>query len=806
MASGKRSILIEVLGDFRDFATGAKKGEKAAQTFTDKVQGVGQAIALAYSAKKVVDFATTAAKAAGDLGESQSKVTVIFGESSKAILDWSKTTAGSMGLAQQDALDAASTFATFGKAAGLAGEKLNGFSTDLTGLAADLASFYNTSPQDAIEAIGAALRGESEPIRRYGVLLNDATLKQRALTLGIYDGEGALDGQQRVLAAQAEILAQTTDAQGDFNRTKDGAANQARILTAEYKNMQATIGQALLPVMKEIIGVVSGVFTWFNNLTDAQRQLVIGLGLVAGGLYIGVAAFEAVGAAAAALGLSVGGLLPILGAVALAVGAVSVVLDALDDGTEAARKNAEAFYATVDSGIATIDLQALAFKSAADAAKEYSDAAYADADKQLKESILGNRQFVKVMNQLGLSIDDVADANRTGADSAAYLKDVNDKLLDRARRLTGLQDLQAVTVDAVTIAYQRNGIAIDGQQRGIIKQIKVMEGFNDALISANNASYESVDIAKERMLAGDQEAAVWLKSTGTLTSLTQKEIEYAERLIDTKASAKDVTQALDDQYMSQSEMNKAAKEAAKAIKEEADRMNDLYDAARSSIDAGYNFRSSQRDTIDAIADLNKTLADSESTLFDVADAQDAAEQAAFRQADAAVRVAEEQAKANGTVISAEDKARIWSKTLDDLARTLDPASPLAKNIRAAADDIRNFPNGKTVTFKVTMTTAGGGSLTIAGARAAGGPVEAGLPYLVGEKRPEVFVPAEDGVILPRVPARTSAATSGKRRTSPGTSAAPTVVNNHITVAERSTADEIVRSSTWAWRIATRTGR
>jgi hypothetical protein len=105
-----------------------------------------------------------------------------------------------------------------------------------------MASFNNSSPQEAIEAIGAGLRGEAEPLRRFGVLLDDATLKARALEEGIWDGEGALTGQERALAASAEIMAQTTDQQGDFARTSGGLANQTKILQAQFANLQNEIG------------------------------------------------------------------------------------------------------------------------------------------------------------------------------------------------------------------------------------------------------------------------------------------------------------------------------------------------------------------------------------------------------------------------------------------------------------------------------------------------------------------------------------------------------------------------------------
>jgi hypothetical protein len=146
----------------------------------------------------------------------------------------------------------------FGKSAGLAGDDLVKFSTDFTVLASDLASFNNTSPDEAITAIGAALRGEAEPLRRFGVLLDDATLRSAALELGIVSTtKNALTPQQKVLAAQEVIFRQTADAQGDFARTSDGLANSQRILAAQLDNVKVTIGTALLPIATELFASFS---------------------------------------------------------------------------------------------------------------------------------------------------------------------------------------------------------------------------------------------------------------------------------------------------------------------------------------------------------------------------------------------------------------------------------------------------------------------------------------------------------------------------------------------------------------------
>jgi hypothetical protein len=98
-------------------------------------------------------------------------------------------------------LDAAANFAIFGKSAGLSGEELVKFSTEFVSLAGDLSSFNNVSQDDAINAIGSALRGEAEPLRRkFGVLLDEATLKNAALQLGIdYNNQRSIDATTKGL-------------------------------------------------------------------------------------------------------------------------------------------------------------------------------------------------------------------------------------------------------------------------------------------------------------------------------------------------------------------------------------------------------------------------------------------------------------------------------------------------------------------------------------------------------------------------------------------------------------------------------
>jgi len=285
-----RTLKLSLLADVNSFG---KDLGKAGNQFRDFSRGVERASGFAVAALGAIGAAAfDAVQLASDLEETGNKVGEIFGADGRRQLEEYAATANrSLGQTRRQALDAAATFGIFGQAAGLSGSDLVDFSTELTTLASDLASFNNTDVDQAIVAIGAALRGESEPIRNYGVLLNDATLRSRALALGLVeDVNEQLSLQDKVLAAQAEILAQTTTAQGDFDRTADGLANKQRILTARFEDFRTELGEQLLPVAELLLPKIEGLL---DRLEDADPERLIELGAAIAQVAAGVVALNA---------------------------------------------------------------------------------------------------------------------------------------------------------------------------------------------------------------------------------------------------------------------------------------------------------------------------------------------------------------------------------------------------------------------------------------------------------------------------------------------------------------------------------
>ena len=265
------AINIPIITSFVN--TGVQAADKQLKQFGTSAKTVAGAVAgFSLAVGTVQSVLGPAIKAASNMEESLSKVNVVFGKGARDVEKFASSAAKNLGQSKQAVLEAAGVFGTFGKAAGLAGTDLAVFSNDFTQLATDLASFNNTTPEEAVQAIGAALRGEAEPLRRYGVLLNDATLKQEAMTLGIYDGKGALTSQQKILAAQSAIYKQTNDAQGDFMRTSDGLANSTRTLSATFKDLQAKFGAAFLEQAKTATQNINFLAQAFNGLPTPVKK------------------------------------------------------------------------------------------------------------------------------------------------------------------------------------------------------------------------------------------------------------------------------------------------------------------------------------------------------------------------------------------------------------------------------------------------------------------------------------------------------------------------------------------------------
>jgi hypothetical protein len=253
---------LKSFGD--NLGAGVKKGAMIAGAALAglAVVGVGSAIKLV--------------SAGADLNETLSKVGVVFGDSANSVIADAQAMADKFGVPKQAFLDSAAAIGLIGKASGLAQPEAAKMSTELARLAVDAGSFYNVPLEEALGAIQSGLVGEAEPLRRFGVLLNEASVKAEALRLGIYNGNGEMTEAQKVQARTSLIMRGMTDAQGDLARTSGSVSNRVKELRGRFANWAADMGTKLLPVAGRVLDWVNNLIQRGQILWDRFRQFGAG--------------------------------------------------------------------------------------------------------------------------------------------------------------------------------------------------------------------------------------------------------------------------------------------------------------------------------------------------------------------------------------------------------------------------------------------------------------------------------------------------------------------------------------------------
>ncbi len=240
---------------------GGAAGKAAGKSFTNGFGGSLKKLAgmasIALAATGVGKFFSDSVSQASNLNESLNAVNVSFGKNAEGIKKLGQEAATSLGLSTQQFNQLAVGFTAFTeKIAGPGGDVVK-VMDDLTTRGADFASVMNLDVNEAMNLFRAGLAGETEPLRRYGIDVSEAAVKAYAYANGIAETGTELSEQQKVQARYGAIMEQTNRMAGDFANTSDGLANAQRILKAEFANVQAEVGAALLPALQALIPAIT---------------------------------------------------------------------------------------------------------------------------------------------------------------------------------------------------------------------------------------------------------------------------------------------------------------------------------------------------------------------------------------------------------------------------------------------------------------------------------------------------------------------------------------------------------------------
>ena len=240
-------------------------------SFMGTVKKIAAGIGAVQIGKAILNWGKAAIDAASDLAEVQNVVDVTFGDGAKQIDSWAKTAGTQFGLTETQAKKFTSTLGAMMKSAGMSGNEIIGMSTDLAGLAADMASFYNLDFETAFQKIRSGISGETEPLRQLGINMSVANLEAFALEKGITKAFNSMSQQEQTMLRYQYLMQATADAQGDFARTSDSFANASRRVEAALDTISTKGGQLLLSVIDPL---TSGLADFLTKITTPPESTI----------------------------------------------------------------------------------------------------------------------------------------------------------------------------------------------------------------------------------------------------------------------------------------------------------------------------------------------------------------------------------------------------------------------------------------------------------------------------------------------------------------------------------------------------
>lgn len=262
-----------------DLVVNQNQFQKQMSGVTSLAKKAGAALAAAFAVKKIVQFGKECTELGSNLAEVQNVVDVTFPSMTAQVDKFAKSAAASFGLSETMAKKYTGTFGAMAKAFGFTESAAFDMGSTLTGLAGDVASFYNISQDEAYTKLKSVFTGETETLKDLGVVMTQNALDAYAMANGIGKTTQQMTEAEKVALRYKFVQEQLTAATGDFARTSGSWANQVRLMKLQFDSLKATIGQGLINLLTPVIRVINtllGKLTTLANAFKSFTELITG--------------------------------------------------------------------------------------------------------------------------------------------------------------------------------------------------------------------------------------------------------------------------------------------------------------------------------------------------------------------------------------------------------------------------------------------------------------------------------------------------------------------------------------------------
>jgi len=247
---------------------------RGVNTIKSSLGGLARAVGIAFSVKQLISFGSTAIQVASDVQEVQNVVDTAFGSMAHKMEAFADVAVESFGISKLTAKQTGSTFMAMASGMNLASDYASDLAIQLTGLSADMASFYNVEQAVASTALKSIFTGETETLKQFGVVMTEVNLQEYALSKGISKAISKMSQQEKVMLRAEYVTKQLSLASGDFAKTQDSWANQTRILTERWKEFKSVIGTGLITALTPALQFLNNFLQTLIDVANAIGEVM----------------------------------------------------------------------------------------------------------------------------------------------------------------------------------------------------------------------------------------------------------------------------------------------------------------------------------------------------------------------------------------------------------------------------------------------------------------------------------------------------------------------------------------------------
>jgi hypothetical protein len=257
--------------------------ERQTTRMASSFKKIAAVVATALSITAIVAFGKSCIDLGSQLAEVDNVIQQAVPSMEKHIDSFAKNAIEQFGMSEISAKRYAGVFSSMARGFKFSEESAASMGMTLTGLSADVASFYDTSQSEAFTKLKSVFTGETETLKDLGVVMTQAALDAYALENGYGKVTKKMSEAEKVALRYAFVQDKLRFANGDFARTSNSWANQVRILTERFNALKATIGQGLINAFTPVIHVINIVLSKLQTMANYFKAFTAALFGNAGG-------------------------------------------------------------------------------------------------------------------------------------------------------------------------------------------------------------------------------------------------------------------------------------------------------------------------------------------------------------------------------------------------------------------------------------------------------------------------------------------------------------------------------------------